>query len=211
MRYRTLLPAAGCALALLAAPAAGQTPDVAPERPLATATEGERISLSGSVRAVDDDEFTLDTGRDAIEVDLDDFADVDVGRLRPGDRVTVTGRVDDGLFSDRELDATSIHLVRLGATLAATGGRPDRPLTGTEGRMAADDEWVSITGRIENRSGDSLVLRSGGLRILVDADDADGADAVNVGDRVRVSGRMEDGDLFERREIDAAKVTPLES
>ena len=86
---------------------------------------------------------------------------------------------------------------------------PPAPLSGEAARKAQDGQWVSLTGRIEDRSADTVVLRSGGHRVLVNLSGAEGRELAGVGDRVRISGRVDDGDPFERRTIEATRVTPL--
>lgn len=89
------------------------------------------------------------------------------------------------------------------------GAVPSAPLSGEAARTAQDGRWVSLTGRVEDRSADTIVLRSGGHRLIVNVSAAEGRDLAGVGERVRISGRVDDGDPFERRTIEATRVTPL--
>src|SRR5688572_22201289 len=72
------------------------------------------VTLTGKVASVtENDAFQLDYGKGVIRVDTNDGrsnifqgADANAGNvLREGDQVTVTGRIDNNWFSEREIDA----------------------------------------------------------------------------------------------------------
>lgn len=77
---------------------------------LAGAVDGQRMSFSGRVVAIDGDEVIVDTGVSQIRVDTSPVP----GDLMPpgadiGDRVLVSGEMDAaGLFDDREVEADSV-------------------------------------------------------------------------------------------------------
>lgn len=69
-----------------------------------------RTVLQGTVTDVSNDEFTLDTGVREITVEVDEMAydpldDTGYQKIEPGDRVSVTGRIDNELFEGRVMEA----------------------------------------------------------------------------------------------------------
>ena len=75
--------------------------------------DGLMVEFSGNIEAVDGREFVLNTGLQRINVDtadmnydpLDNFG---FPALKTGDKIKVYGRVDDSLFSEKEIDASYI-------------------------------------------------------------------------------------------------------
>jgi len=72
-------------------------------------------SVRGRVVNVDEDDgtFTIDHGPNELTVDVsrltyDPLDDEGFQKIEPDDVVSVSGRMDDGLFSDRELTARSV-------------------------------------------------------------------------------------------------------
>lgn len=79
------------------------------------------ISMSGTIGSVSVDTFTLDYGDGSIFVEMDDGdRDADGYQLIPGDKVTVTGRIDDDLFESTTIEASSVYLEKLGTTVHAS-------------------------------------------------------------------------------------------
>lgn len=218
MSVRTHLLGACGALALLAAPALAADPaPSAPQPPVQsqTAPAADWISLTGTVAAIDGDRLTLATGDGSIEVGLRGLAAADAGRMQPGDRIGVTGRMDGNVFERRRIAAESIYVARLNRLLGAEAapGAAAQPRRGfAPARPSGADDWVIVTGRVVAKTGDDFTLESGGQRLEVDADDDAGAAnvrAVEVGDRVSVTGELDEAGLYSRREIDATSVIVL--
>lgn len=75
--------------------------------------EGDWLTLTGTIRDIDDREFTLVTGLMEVTVDTDEMAydpfdDEGYQKLKDGDRVSIWGQVEDGLFEERHLSAQTI-------------------------------------------------------------------------------------------------------
>ena len=74
-------------------------------------TNGESVSLTGRVAAINGDELTLDAGLLNYTVDVgslgyDPLDNDGPQRISVGDRISVMGRMDDAdLFDNREIDA----------------------------------------------------------------------------------------------------------
>jgi uncharacterized protein YdeI (BOF family) len=75
--------------------------------------DGSWISATGLIENVNGQEFTLNTGHGAIKVDTDSLGynpmnDEGFRRLTAGDRVYVSGVIDDDFFEQREIKADSV-------------------------------------------------------------------------------------------------------
>ncbi|MTW21077.1 NirD/YgiW/YdeI family stress tolerance protein [Allochromatium palmeri] len=73
--------------------------------------------VSGQVTSIGDDEFTVDTGKRKLTVSTDQLGfdpldDEGYLKVRKGDRVNVTGTVDDQFFGGPELLARSLIVMR---------------------------------------------------------------------------------------------------
>lgn len=69
--------------------------------------------IQGTVTAVDDEEFTIDSGDRRITVEVDEMAydpldDDGYQQVEVGDKVSVSGRLDDDLFEGRVLEAGTV-------------------------------------------------------------------------------------------------------
>ncbi len=231
MRYANTLLGMCCALALstgtaLAADANTTKPDtkmgVSPstsstmnaDRKVNQAEDGEWIRLSGTVSAVSDDEFTLDYGKDKITVETDDFPSGALRALKTGDRVIVSGRIDDGFFTSKEIVASTVRIHSSNKTLSANRTAMDDSHAafpgGDTALNAEDGDHVAVTGKVLKTDGDDFTSQTGSQKISVDAGDAKNFDTkrLKVGDRVSVIGEMDDG-LFSGREIEASSVMIL--
>ncbi|HSO22154.1 MAG TPA: hypothetical protein VLT81_04555, partial [Chondromyces sp.] len=105
MRTKTFVSIATLVL-FVAVPAMAEDPYVEPD--------DSWISLSGTVKAVTADAFTLDYGKGMITVEMDDGdRDADGYKLIEGDKVTVNGVIDDGLFETRTIEASSVYVEKL--------------------------------------------------------------------------------------------------
>ncbi|ANK82593.1 MAG: hypothetical protein TEF_18665 [Rhizobiales bacterium NRL2] len=205
-----------CAAALLAAPAA------AADNRAAIGEDEEWISLTGTVESVEDDDFVLVYPGGGIAVEMDEH-EVDAENwLRVGDRVTVSGEVDEDFYDRRSIEADSVYVPRLNEYFYADredGLRHDRAVGAHTAAgldriaTASDDEFLSVTGRVVAISGNELMVDVGGRTVNVDGGDLDRPaidEDVDVGDLVSVSGEMDAAGLFNTEpDIDADSITVL--
>jgi uncharacterized protein YdeI (BOF family) len=75
--------------------------------------DGEWVQLSGTVKNIDDREFTLAMGLTDMTVDTDEMSynpldDEGYQQIDEGDRVSVWGHIDHDLFESRELKAETL-------------------------------------------------------------------------------------------------------
>lgn len=174
--------------------------------------EDTSITLSGTVIEARDDEFDLRVGTETVTVDIEDeIRDGSAYHLLEGDRVTVTGRVEDHFFQDKELEANGLYIDKIGTTFIVDEDYAD-DYGMVAGRMM--DDYVEIAGTVTMIGDDHDEFRIhgdvGDFTVEVDelAEnplDDEGYMKIRVGDAVRVVGEIDD-DWIEGREIVASSV-----
>lgn len=172
------------------------------------------ITIDGTVVSATPGGFVLDYGGGDIVVEMD-RGDGDVAVYAPteGDEVSVYGLIDDGLFERRTIEAGGIYVERLDAHFdTRSTDEHDDPERGIlELPDLAEPGQVTVNGTVTDvdRNEEQFVLDTGSRSIQVTLDptpgtsitDEDpGTETVQVGSRVIVRGRIDDG-FFEGREM----------
>jgi uncharacterized protein YdeI (BOF family) len=218
--YRTSIAAlaAVSSLAAIATPAMAQDTTAPVKQRVTKTPNGGWISLSGNVVSATPHQFMLDYGAQTIPVEMDNYRWYNENVLVPGDHVTVTGRMDDDFFQNERIEASSVYVNDLHRYFYAS------PADEEDGYytyfLALDPitnhESVSLAGTVSSIDGEIMMLDAGLQNFRIDTGtlgydpfDSTGLEKVDVGDHVVVSGRMDDGDLFDHREIDATGMTKL--
>lgn len=209
---RTLKTLGACFAAACLAVGAG-----AAEKPNPYAKPDESwISLSGTVRGVTADAFTLDYGDGWITVEMDDGdRDADAYSLLAGDKVVVSGMIDDDFFQTTTIEARSVYVEKLGTWFYASAADEEEPdfLHATPVVPSA----VTVQGTVTSvRPKAKEFTVDTGLRELTvsvegmayDPLDDDGYQKIRTDDVVRVQGRM-DRNLFDGRQLVAGSVTKV--
>jgi uncharacterized protein YdeI (BOF family) len=208
-RTLTALSATVILSALVAVPSAGQDPYMQPDN--------SWISIDGTVESVGMDEFVLDYGDGVITVEMDDAdRDADAYALAHGDRVRVTGKVDDDFLEVASIEAASVYVQNLGTYFYASAADEED----------LRDDFVTMTapvhvgqtvlqGTVTDVEDDEFTLDTGPRRITVETEempydpmDDEGYQHIRIGDRVSVSGDI-DTDLFEGSELVAETIVSL--
>ena len=172
------------------------------------------ISISGTVKAVTADTFTLDYGQGMITVEMDDGdRDADAYMLLPGDEVTVSGKIDDDFYEMTTIEASSVYVEKLGTTFYASA-------------LDEEDYWETVVmpgvlantlvqGTVTSVSDQEFTLNTGLRSLTVEVDemfynplDDVGYQRIETGDVVRVTGML-DENLFGRREFKADAIVKL--
>ncbi len=166
------------------------------------------ISIDGTVKIVTADAFTLDYGKGLITVEMDDGdRDADGYKLLPGDKVTVSGKIDDDFFEQTTIEASSVYVEKLGTYFYASA-------------RDEEDRYISIVtpviisgtvvqGVVSEVNDNKFELSVGTTKLTVDVDDMVynpldnvGYQRIEAGDLVRVTGNM-DFSFFEGRVLKA--------
>jgi uncharacterized protein YdeI (BOF family) len=193
---------------LLAAPASAQDPY--------SAEDNTWISISGTVDTVEPDNFILDYGEARIMVEMDDWdADADGYKVVPGDKVTVSGIIDDDFFERTTIEASSVYVEGLNTYFyASAADEEDAFVTLTVPPVASS---AVIQGRVTavNHAESEFTVDAGLNGVTVKTDvmpydplDTMGPHNINVGDVVSVMGEL-DYDFLEGREMVATSITTL--
>ena len=175
------------------------------------------ITLSGEVESVDRDSFMLDYGDGYILVEMDDGdRDADAYKLLKGDKVTVSGRIDDDFFETTKIEAGSVYVENIGTTFFASSVDEET----SEQFVAAISVPVVVSetvvqGTVTDVARNEFTVDAGLKKLRVDVSDMpfdpldeEGYLKVDVGDRVRVSGEI-DNKVFEGRELVADTIIVL--
>jgi uncharacterized protein (TIGR00156 family) len=189
--------------------AVAANPIVTDRERLTAARDGNWLTLSGQVVSTEPDNFMLQHGAGLITVEMDDWDWFQEGRsLKPGDRVTVSGRVDRDMLEAKKIEASTVYVQNLGTHFFANGSdEEDFVAVATYAPQSA--ESPAATGVVTAVEGREFVLGSGTADLRVDTAgmannplDDRGSPRVKVGDRVQVWGPL-NVDPDERPEIAA--------
>lgn len=172
------------------------------------------ISIDGTVKAVTADAFTLDYGQGWITVEMDDGdRDADGYKLLSGDKVTVSGKIDDDFFERTTIEASRVFVEKLGTYFYASA-------------MDEEDTYITVIspvipskmvvqGVVTEVNGDEFELKFGSGSLTIDVEempynplDDEGYLKIAAGDSVRVTGRI-GYDLFEGRKLNAESLVKL--
>lgn len=190
----------------LAAPAMAASPY--------TRADESWMSLSGTVESVSAEGFMLDYGPASVAVEMDRPDGTESGyKLMTGDEVTVTGRVDDDLFETTSIEASSVYVDSLNTHFFSSSVDEEAIALATvtpfeASRTVAVGTVTSVDDgefRLSTGAG-SLAVETGDMSY--DPTDEAGFQKVEIGDRVKVIGRM-DADFFSGRELMADAVVTL--
>ena len=219
-----LLMAAGLTMAATL-PAAAQDQQFRTQNPYAQ-PDDSWITIDGTVQSVTRDAFVLGYGDGEIVVEMDDAdRDADAYLFQAGDKVTVTGRIDDDVFETTSIEASSVYVQSLGTYFYASS-------MDEEDAYADDGEWwdphhgvavlepigeprTIIRGTVSSVGDDEFTIDRGTRQVTVDVGDLadnplddEGYQRVEIGDYVSVRGEV-DYDLFEGSELEATSVVTL--
>ncbi|WP_373185547.1 hypothetical protein [Halopseudomonas sp.] len=204
----TTLAISFIAASLVSATAAAQTPRIEPD--------GSWISLSGEIENPGLNTFVLNYGDGSIVVEMDDWdRDADAAPLLDGDNVTVYGRVDQNLFTDTTIEASSVYVESLGTYFYASSVDEEEfvafDLTPTVPIVVGA---ISYTGTVSSVDGRKFTLNTGNRSITIDTNPMDynpmdevGYQQVEEGDVASVYGSMNTGVIGSRKLMANAVVT----
>lgn len=206
------LLASVAAMALFAIPLAAQ--DAMEKNPYAEANH-TWIILDGTVQDVTADAFTLDYGDGLVTVEFDDGdRDADAYKLVTGDKVRVSGVIDDDLWETTSIEAASVYVENLDTYFYASSvDEEDVYLVYDSPVIAAS---TVLDGMVTEVNDDTFEIHTGTRTIEVHVGnmpynpiDAVGYQRIDVGDRVSVRGEMDSEFWDVDPEIEAVSVTTL--
>ena len=178
------------------------------------------ITLTGEVTDVDSKFFTLDYGDGTIFVELHN-TDLDAQAYEEleGKDVMVTAQLDDGLFTDSRIVAQSVFVDELETTYLADDvdqHSADMYLSAANS-LDVDDEEMVLVGTVQSIGKKALQLKVGDSTLTVELDDLDdmpldqdGKLTLIKGERVRVTGEMEE-EFFNTFTVEAEGLMKMKS
>lgn len=208
MNTKTLI--AACSLAFLSAPTLAQNPYLQPD--------DTWIQLSGEVTAVSADSFLLNYGDGVITVEMDDGdRDADGYKLMEGDKVSVSGTVDDEFYENTTIEAGTVYVENIGSYFYASPYDVDNTIFRVSLPLTVSETTFQGTVTSIDLLNEEFTLDTGASELTVEVDemaynplDNEGYQQVKVNDVVSVTG-MIDNDLFEGRVFEADFVTSLQA
>ena len=127
--------------------------------------------------------------------------------------MTVNGMVDDDLFETTSIEASSVYVDNLNTYFyASAADEEDTFVTVTAPPTVSA---VTVQGTVTDVDDEEFTIATGLREILVETDemwydplDDEGFQQIDIGDRVSVTGTIDD-DFFEGRELVASSITTL--
>lgn len=205
------LAAAFCVMATLAgweAAAADKNPYLRVDNSL--------ITLNGIVQSVSANAFVLDYGDGEVLVEMDDLdRDADGYKLVKGDKVRVTGMIDDDAFETTKIEAGSVFVENIGTYVFANAADEEDTFPDVVAPVVV--AATVVQGRVAGVSGRTFMLDTGARKLKIDTSamsydplDDEGYQKIEKGDRVSVSGKM-DRNFWGKREPVADSVITISS
>lgn len=172
------------------------------------------ITLSGTVDSVSADSFLLDYGDGLVTVEMDDGdRDADGYKLLQGDKVTVSGRIDDDLYETTSIEASSVYVESIGTYFYASSVDEEDTLVSLVTPIVVSEALVQ--GTVTEVGNEEFTIDTGLRKLTVEVSempynplDDEGYQKIEVGDRVSVRGLLENN-FFEGRELEAQYVITL--
>jgi len=203
-----------CAAMIFAAPMASADDENPYLQPNAT-----WISIDGTVDSVSADSFELDYGPGLITVEMDDGdRDADGYKLAKGDKVRVSGMVDDDLYETTSIEASSVYVEKLGTYFYASAVDDEDTFVTFTTPIVVSSTVVQGTVTSVEANEEEFVINTGERSLRIETEqmaynplDEIGYQKIEIGDRVSVTGDM-DTDFFEiegRRELVADTIVTL--
>lgn len=188
---------------------------------LATKSDGEFVTLTGKVSDVKAQSFTLNTSGNKVLIEMDDYDSwaADGFKLVAGDQVVVSGKVDRDILEKKKVEAGSVYVKNIDTYFFANSDDEEDftfvptyySLLGT----LPEGAQMDLQGRITAVQGREFTVDTGVREIVIDTEkmaydplDNKGFMKLKVGDRVRVSGKVEEN-LFEVKEIAANYIVEI--
>ncbi|MEQ8517285.1 MAG: OB-fold nucleic acid binding domain-containing protein [Chromatocurvus sp.] len=178
-----------------------------------TKPDDSYISIDGTVDSVSRDSFLLDYGQGVVTVEFDDGdRDADAYKLVEGDRVSVSGVIDDDFYELTTIEASSVYVESLGTYFYASAADEEDPMIVVTPLVTSS---TTVQGTVSGTDDDSFSIDIGARELTVETEemiydplDDEGYQKIEKGDIVSVTGNM-NTELFDGRVMEADTVTTL--
>jgi len=174
------------------------------------------ISISGTAVEAEPNGFVLDYGDGTIWVEMDDWDWYGDGYgILDGDKVTVYGEVDDDLYQQDTIEASSVYVESINSYFYANPADEEDALYTVTHPVVVSQ--VTLRGTVTSVSGREFTIDTGLQEMTVETIymsynplDDKGYQQIDVGDRVSVSGDIDDT-FFGEQELEADSIITLEN
>lgn len=162
--------------------------------------DGEWITIAGKITQAGVNKFTLDYGKGAIIVEMDDYdRELEGFHLKKDDKVIVTGRVDADTDQKRSIEAASVYVENIKRSFFASADDEEEVINKL--RIAsAEGTGVALTGVVIFIADKVMTVENGYQTFDVntnllreDAFDNAGTLQLKPGDRVTAYGSITNG------------------
>jgi uncharacterized protein YdeI (BOF family) len=215
------------AIALMSYPAsngfAETATNIRKERTAASYVKGKYgyVTLSGTVsKILDENRFELDYGNGITQIEYDDalrdlFKNID-RKIKAGDKVTVTGKLDNNWFTKREILVSSIlhiadnYILLYKRPVAAAGDEVPAIVGVAEPSLFLDGQ-VALTGivsRVEYKGSFILRYEEGAIQVNASSIKIPESNRITTGDVVTVYGKINNS-FFKSRAIAAETIEKI--
>ena len=172
------------------------------------------LNIDGTVDSVGPNMFVLDYGEGNITVEMDDVdRDADAYVLEKGNKVRVSGMVDNDLYENATIEASSVYVENLGTTFYTDAMKEEDSYLA--GNLPVVVSRGTVQGRITIVADDSFTLDSGDRQLTVkvntmpyDPLDKVGYQQLEVGDYVSVGGAIQRG-FFDHKILKATSINKV--
>lgn len=172
------------------------------------------VSVSGEVASVTPSTFELDYDDGQITVEFDDGDnDADAYKLVTGDKVTVTGKIDNDLFETRKIEGSTVYVDSINTYFYASAADEEDAFVTIVAPV--DGASTTLQGTVTDVRDEEFTIIAGTTIMTVEVEempynplDDKGYQKIEVGDRVSVSGKFDD-DFIEGMELVADSVLTL--
>ena len=125
---------------------------------LAATSDSGWINLGGEVVSTLPTSFILDYGNGTVTVEMDDWDWYREGQaLAEGDEVVVTGRVDNDLYDEKKIEASSVYVQNLNSYFYASGADEEN-LTVSTVYVTDAPNYIDSTGYVTAIEGREFTL-----------------------------------------------------
>jgi uncharacterized protein YdeI (BOF family) len=162
--------------------------------------DGDWISIAGRITEAGVNKFTLDYGKGAIVVEMDDYdRELEGFHLKNNDRVIVTGRVDADIDQKRSIEAASVYVGNIKRSFFA-GADDEEEVINKLSKASAEGTGLNLTGKITFIQHKHMTIDTGYRTFDVNTAlltenpfDNEGILQLEVGDEVTAYGKITNG------------------
>ncbi|YCM43663.1 hypothetical protein V2O64_20365 [Verrucomicrobiaceae bacterium 227] len=174
--------------------------------------DGEWITIAGKITVAGVNKFTLDYGKGAVVVEMDDYdRELEGFHLKVDDKVIVVGRVDADTGQKRSIEAASVYVENINKSFFASADDEEEVIAKLR-KASANGTGLALTGKVIFIADDLMTIDNGyqvfdvKTSLLTEKPfDKEGLLQLEVGDKVTAYGTITDG-FVEGRMLVASQV-----